>query len=183
MHTAVNALAAASIALTLKISPSRVRKALSEFTPRSYKAGYARLLAMSAANGARLLNDTYNSNPDSVTAAIVTLVAMKPRKGGRRIAVLADMKELGASSAEEHRRIGREVARESRLDIVIFHGEEMRLAYEAARHADDMAIDSLFFDRKDALADALADMLLPEDILLVKGSRGMKMEDVVARVT
>jgi UDP-N-acetylmuramoyl-tripeptide--D-alanyl-D-alanine ligase len=159
-----------------------VKKALSEFRPRSYRAGYARLLAMVAANGARLLNDTYNSNPDSVSAALVTLGAMKPGKGGRRIAVLGDMKELGASSAEEHRRIGREAAGDRRLDIVIFHGEEMRHAYEAAREVKRSKAESLFFDRKEELADAVAAMLKPEDILLVKGSRGMRMEEVVRRV-
>ena len=182
IHTATNAVAAAAIALTLKVSPTRVKKALSEFTPRSYRAGYARLLAMVAANGARVLNDTYNSNPDSVRAALVTLAAMKPGKGGRRIAVLGDMKELGASSAEEHRRIGREAAGDRRIDIVIFHGEEMRLAHEAARQVKDARAESLFFARKDELSDAVAAMLKSEDILLVKGSRGMKMEDVVRRV-
>lgn len=183
VHTASNALAAAAVALTLKVPATRVRKALSEFAPRSYKAGYARLLAMTAANGARLLNDTYNSNPDSVSAAIVTLVAMKPGKGGRRIAVLADMKELGASSAEEHARIGREVAAQKKLDIVLFHGEEMRLAYEAALSVDGAGVETLHFEQKNSLADAVAEMLRPEDILLVKGSRGMKMEEVVSRVT
>ena len=180
IHTAQNALAAAAVALAMRVPMGGVAKALEGFRPMIYKSGYARLAAMAAPGGATVLNDTYNSNPDSTLAALATLTAMKPGRGGRRIAVLADMKELGSSSAAEHERIGREIGGMKKVDLALFHGQEMRLAHEAAAAARGNA--SLFFARKEDLADALRSMMTPADIVLVKGSRGMNMEVVVQKL-
>jgi UDP-N-acetylmuramoyl-tripeptide--D-alanyl-D-alanine ligase len=180
-HTAGNALAAAAVALAFRISMRAIKRILEGFAPRIYKGGYARLAPMLAECGARLLNDTYNANPDSTLAALRTLRAIKPGRGGRRIAVLADMKELGASSREEHRKIGEELASIPAIDIALFHGDEMEHAHKALvkRAGKDR---SRFFKEKESLADALVAMLAPEDVILIKGSRGMKMEDVVKRL-
>jgi UDP-N-acetylmuramoyl-tripeptide--D-alanyl-D-alanine ligase len=175
IHTATNALAAAAIGLTLKVTPARLRRALEAFEPRAYSAGYARLAVVRTSAGTMILNDTYNANPDSVLAALATLRAMKTRRGGRRIVALGEMKELGASSADEHARIGRELVDGGKIDRALFYGEEMRHAYNAIAGA----IDAAFFESKDALAASLADVTA-NDIVLVKGSRGMKMEEVVA---
>jgi UDP-N-acetylmuramoyl-tripeptide--D-alanyl-D-alanine ligase len=177
-HTAANALAAAAVGLTMKVAPTKVVRALGAFEPRIYKAGYARLATMTAANGARVLNDTYNANPDSVMVALETLAAMKPGKGGRRIVVLGDMKELGASSPAEHRRIGQAIPGTGRADVAIFHGAEMRRAFQALKRTNP-DIDVRFFADKEPLKRALAAMVTPGDVVLVKGSRGMKMEEVV----
>jgi UDP-N-acetylmuramoyl-tripeptide--D-alanyl-D-alanine ligase len=181
LHTAQNALAAAAVALTMRIPMGAIVKTLESFRPAIYKSGYARLAAVKAPGGATVLNDTYNSNPDSTLAALATLAAMKPGRGGRRIAVLADMKELGASSAAEHERIGREIGGMRKIDVALFHGREMRLAHEAAAAAG-LGNASLFFARKEELAGVLGSMMTPADIILVKGSRGMNMEDVVRKL-
>lgn len=182
LHTATNALAAAAIGLSLKVSPPNVKRVLATFTPRTYAAGYARLAVARSASGATILNDTYNANPDSVIAALETLRAMKPRRGGRRIVVLGEMKELGASSASEHARVGRAIAEGGSIDSVMFFGDEMRHADTAIRQVTNTAVTSRYYEDKTKLAADLARELAPGDIVLVKGSRGMKMEEVVAAI-
>jgi UDP-N-acetylmuramoyl-tripeptide--D-alanyl-D-alanine ligase len=177
MHTAVNALAAAAIGLTLGVTPARIARALAVFEPRTYGAGYARLAIVRSPKGTTILNDTYNANPDSMLAAMATLRAMKPRRGGRRIVVLGEMKELGASSPEEHARIGRAIVDGGSIDRALFYGEEMRNAFNAIGAGE--GVEAEFFDAKSALIAALDDFG-ERDIVLVKGSRGMKMEEVVA---
>lgn len=177
LHTAQNALAAASVALAMRIPVGEIVRALERFQPHVYTSGYARLAAMKSSGGATVLNDTYNSNPDSTLAALATLAAMKPGRGGRRIVVLADMKELGGSSAEEHERIGGAIGRMKKIHLAFFHGDEMRRAHQAATAGADNA--SFFFAEKGELAGALRSMMTPADIILVKGSRGMRMEEVV----
>lgn len=178
VHTAVNALAASAIALSMKVTPTRVARALAAFQPRAYAAGYARLAVVRTPLGATVLNDTYNANPDSVLAALETLRAMKPARGGRRIVVLGEMKELGASSESEHARMGREIVERGGVERALFYGEAMRNAHHAIDGA--RGIDSSFFDDKRQLIDTLLRELTAHDLVLVKGSRGMKMEEVVA---
>jgi UDP-N-acetylmuramoyl-tripeptide--D-alanyl-D-alanine ligase len=89
--------------------------------------------------------------------------------------VLGEMKELGASSAEEHARIGRELVDGGRVDRALFYGEEMRHAHNAIGRG----IESAFYENKEQLVEDLSDVT-DRDIVLVKGSRGMKMEEVVA---
>jgi UDP-N-acetylmuramoyl-tripeptide--D-alanyl-D-alanine ligase len=182
LHTATNALAAAAIGLTLKVSPTRVKSVLESFTPRTYAAGYARLAVVRSPIGTTILNDTYNANPDSAIAAFATLRAMKPGRGGRRIVVLGEMKELGASSASEHARVGREIAKGGKIDRVMFFGDEMRHAHAAITATAGATVASTYYENKTQLAADLTSELTPEDIVLVKGSRGMKMEEVVAAI-
>ncbi len=188
LHTAANAIAAAAVALAFRVPASAVRAGLEAFHPTVYPGGYARLAPMRAASGARVLNDTYNANPESTLAALATLVAMRPGKGGMRIAVLADMKELGRSSAAEHVGIARALARMPKIGLVMFHGAEMKRAWRALVASDEMksgklvVMKPLHFDDKEKLAETLLALSDADDIILVKGSRGMRMEEVVARL-
>jgi UDP-N-acetylmuramoyl-tripeptide--D-alanyl-D-alanine ligase len=183
VHAAINALAAATVGLTFRVPPTVLKRTLERFEPILYRSGYARLATMRATCGATVLNDTYNANPDSVATALATLRALKPGKGGRRIAVLADMKELGASSESEHARIGEEIATMGKIDLALFLGEQMVHAHRVLVDRSDGAVESRHFERKDLLARALLDEIGPADVVLVKGSRGMKMEEVVHAVT
>lgn len=176
IHSATNALAATAIGLHFGLSLEQIRTALEEFEPLEGASGYARLAPVRAEGGALILNDTYNANPDSMVVAFETLSAMTLGAGGRRIVVLGDMRELGASSAEEHTRLGEEIAR-AKLDGAYFYGTEMKRAHDALAKS---ATTSQAFDDKSALIDALKRELLPQDVVLVKGSRGTKMEEVVA---
>lgn len=182
-HTGTNALAAAATALVLRVPQRDIKRSLEAFAPTVSPSGYARLAAMQASNGAVILNDTYNANPDSVVVALETLAAINPPSGGIRIAVLADMLELGRSSKEEHRRVAEEIARIGSIDLILFYGTEMRNAFLALRKIEaSTKRPPLHFTDKAKLIDTLDAFLAPEDVVLVKGSRGMKMEEVVVGI-
>jgi UDP-N-acetylmuramoyl-tripeptide--D-alanyl-D-alanine ligase len=118
-------------------------------------------------SGVTLLNDSYNANPDSARAALDSLAAIE---GGRRIAVLGDMAELGDPSAAEHFAIGEYAA--TRADIVIAVGEASRpIAEGAGERAIAMP------DNKSA-TEWLRDRLTPGDIVLVKASREAKLDEI-----
>jgi len=178
-HAAGNAAAAASVALTLGVPLAEVGARLGTFRPAVSGSGYARLAPMTGAVGEAILNDTYNANPDSVIAALKTLGSIRPGRGGRRIAVLGDMLELGRGAAEEHRAIGREIVAGGRVHIALFHGPLMRHAhhvvYNSARRGET-ATRSFHFAEREGMIEAVLALAAPEDVILVKGSRGMRME-------
>jgi len=164
-HTARNALAAASVGLLFKAAPSAIQKALAGFTPASKR------MEVVVYGGVTILNDCYNSNPDSVLAALSTLRSI--HASGKRIAVLADMLELGNDAQDQHRHIGRMVTRNN-IEYLLTYGPLSKLTNDAA-HVKFKA----HYDQKNILSEYLAELVSPGDIVLVKGSRGMKMEDVV----
>lgn len=177
-HSATNAIAAAAVGMSLGVPCEGVKRALEAFEPLVGHAGYARLAPVKASNGATILNDTYNANPDSMMVAFRTMEAMKG--DGRRILVLGDMRELGASSEEEHRRLGSEIAGLDGIDAVYFLGPEMLHAHNALRGE---RVKSVHFDEKRELIARVREEIQPSDIVLIKGSRGMKMEEVVAALS
>ena len=181
-HTAQNALAAAAIGATLGVPPTSIKKGLEEYHPPVEKrGGYARLALLRLNDGGRVLNDTYNANPDSMRVALETLAGIAVGKKGKRIAVLADMAELGRHAPEEHQKIGEMIPDMGKIDVAIFFGRNMRRAYEAIALADRPArATSFFFRKKENLVRVLNSLRTPHDVVLVKGSRSMKMEEVVA---
>ena len=164
-HNARNALAAAAVGSAMRVPAKNIVKALSEFSAAGKRSEIVRL------NGVTVLNDSYNANPDSVLEALKTLRMIKSAK--RRIVVLGDMLELGKASEKEHRRIGKAMT-QHRVDLLFTFGEYSRLANESAA----LKVKN-HFDNKLALAEQLANLLASGDAVLVKGSRGMKMEEVV----
>jgi UDP-N-acetylmuramoyl-tripeptide--D-alanyl-D-alanine ligase len=121
--------------------------------------------------GVRILNDTYNANPDSTVAALETLAAMDA--SGKRIAVLGDMLELGREEVAAHRRVGQAAAR-LKIDILLTLGGRAREIHEAARMSG-----ALHYEQKNILAEYLVELVGPGDVVLLKGSRGMAMDDIV----
>ena len=120
-----------------------------------------------------LLDDTYNANPASMAAALEALAARPVT--GKRIAVLGDMLELGEESAALHRGIGA-MAAERGVEALFAYGEH---AYDIIRGARDAGISQAeAFDSHEAIADALVLSAVPGDSILLKGSRGMRMERV-----
>ncbi len=166
IHNAMNALAAAAIGFRYGVGHAEIKRALETF--RSYEK---RMQIVKKA-GVTILNDTYNSNPESAIAALRWMSMV--RSTGKRIAVLADMLELGGASMREHRRVGREVANEM-VDYLFTFGKR---AKEIAVAADSKAETESFVD-KQKLSKKLLCTVAPGDLVLVKGSRGMKMEEVV----
>lgn len=164
-HNAANALAAAAVGLAYKVPPARIRKALENF-----RAASKRMEVLSI-RGVTIYNDTYNANPDSMIEALRTLAAAKVR--GKKIAVLADMRELGSAGPNEHARVGREVS-QLNIDSLLTFGELARHIHDAANIPS-----AIHYEQQNVLAEYLAELLAPGDAVLVKGSRGMKMENVV----
>ena len=137
-------------------------------------AAQLRLLVVPGLRGSTILDDTYNASPTSTIAALNLLEELD----GRKIAVLGDMLELGAYEEEGHRKVGRRA-----LDVVavlITVGERGRLIAEEAL-ACGMEEEKVFVEEdNDSAIARLGEIVAPGDIILVKGSRGMKMEEIVA---
>jgi UDP-N-acetylmuramoyl-tripeptide--D-alanyl-D-alanine ligase len=164
-HQAGNALAAVAVGLAFGLPGRAIVAALEAVTASEKRMAVVHL------QGVTILNDTYNANGDSTVAALETLAAMTVT--GKRLAVLGDMLELGAHEAEEHRRVG-EAARSLKIDVVLTFGPRSRIIHEAV--AGGFAVH---YEEKNVLAEYLAELVAPGDAVLVKGSRGMAMEDVV----
>lgn len=136
-----------------------------------------RLVVVQALNGATLLDDTYNSSPDSSLAALNLLKEMP----GRRIAVLGDMLELGAYEAQAHRVVGCRAAEV--VNRLIAVGALARGIADGARECG-MSDESIeWYPDKEAALVALQGAIGTGDFVLIKGSRGMRMETMVAELT
>ena len=164
-HNAVNALAAATVGLTFRVPPTLIRDALVSFRPAGKRMEVLEI------GGILVYNDTYNANPESTIAGVRTLAAA--RVPGKRIAVLGDMLELGATAPAEHARVGKAVG-EHRLDYLLTFGPLSRHTHDAAG-----ITNAFHYNEKNMLAEFLTELAGPGDAVLVKGSRGMRMEDVV----
>ena len=164
-HNVSNAVAAAAVGLHFGLRPQDVARGLESLCPKS---GWKRLEFQNA-GGIIVVNDTYNANPDSMRHALDLLCEL-PAKG-KRVAVLGDMLELGEGSVSEHRNIGRYAAGLEPLDILFTFGEE---AASVCMAAGTKCSGS--FMEEGALQEALDALLHPGDVLLLKASRGMRLE-------
>jgi len=173
-HAAANALAAIAVARTLRLPEEAIIESL------AHSDGPEMRLQLIAAGPIALLNDAYNANPSSVRAALETLAALDTT--GRRVAILGEMRELGASSDRYHREIGALVATLGKIDRLMCVGE-------AARHIAEGAIGAGFpsgavsqFIDAPAAADCAPAMLAAGDLVLLKASRSIQMERVAAAI-
>jgi UDP-N-acetylmuramoyl-tripeptide--D-alanyl-D-alanine ligase len=135
-----------------------------------------RLAPLRLPGGVTVLNDAYNASPDSVRASLDVLAAL-PAGGGRRLAVLGDMLEMGDYGPLAHREVGAHVP--GRADVLITVGE---LGREIARAAREAGVPSTAVHECDSAAGAvslLRHILRPGDMLLVKASHGMRLEAIV----
>lgn len=167
-HNIYNALAAYTLATRLGLEAAAVVQALQRYQT----VGHRQHLVQ--ANGVFVMEDCYNANPDSMRAALLTLRDMPVR--GSRIAVLADMLELGALSDEAHRAVGR-LAAECGVQCLLTYGKAARLTAAAAEEAGVPYVQQLETHRE--IADWLRINTRPGDYVLVKGSHGMALEKVL----
>lgn len=168
-HNVYNALAAIAAGYALGVPLEDAAEALKAFKPTKLRS------QVLLHNGVRLINDTYNANPASMRAALAVLSSAKPATGGRRIALLGDMLELGDIAQQAHRDLGAEVA--GHADLLFALGPLSTCLSEGARQAG-LAQAHAFEDRN-ALVHALQTCIRPGDVLLAKGSRGIAIEQVV----
>lgn len=168
-HTVYNALAAAAVGKIYDVPPAEIKDAL-----ESVNSADHRLQVLRRGNG-RIIDDAYNANPGSCRAALQTLADMKVAPG-RRIAVLGDMLELGEFSEKEHERLADE-AYAFRVDALFLLGT---LTNHTARRAKEIGLKNVRHLQTHAeLLQALRKYLNDNDLVLVKGSRSMRMETIV----
>ncbi len=128
-------------------------------------------------NGMKVIDDTYNASPDSMKAAIDVL---KATKGFRKIAILADMFELGENAADFHMGVGKYAA-ESGIDLLIAVGSQAKYYAEGAKEI--LGEDKIhYYDTKELLMGDIGSMISSGDVILLKGSRGMAMDQVVKNI-
>ena len=168
LHNVRNALAALAVASALEVPPEDAVRAIASYKPPKMRQEILDL------NGIKVIDDTYNASPDSVKAGLDILAGMQIK--GRRIAVLGDMFELGAYAAISHFEVGRH-AQEKGIDLLITVGEmgiETGKGFGEKKH--------FHFANNAEAADFLMENLNSGDAVLVKGSRGMKMDEIVEKL-
>ena len=170
VHHGMNVAAATAVAWTLGVSPG---EALQGMRDVQLPASRSALLALPAL-AARLIDDCYNANPGSVAAAVRTLAEVAG--AGRSVAVLGDMLELGPTAPALHAAAGQQAAAAG-ISLLVAVGAHAEAMAAAARDAGARAL--AFSDVADAV-NALPRMAQVGDTWLVKGSRGMRLERVVA---
>ncbi len=163
VHNVRNALAAAAAAYALGVNEAELARGLAGF-----RGPKGRLQRYRAPNGAIVIDDSYNANPESTLAAVAVLAAL----AGKRLLVLGDMGELGAESERQHVRIG-QAARAAGIEQLFTLGNA------AAAAAAAFGASARHFTEVGELVAAVRDELSTESALLVKGSRFMRMERVV----
>lgn len=164
-HQVINALAAAVVGLHFGVDGHDICDALEHFSPPD-KRNVVRKI-----KGITIVDDTYNANPDSMQAALLMFRSVKT--AGKKILVLGDMLELGALSGEEHGRVGL-IIPDLGFEYVFTFGSESQALFEAS------AVPfGGHFDDKKKLVGELMDIIEEGDAILVKGSRGMKMEEII----
>lgn len=169
----LNAAAALTVALGLGEPVDAAARGIAEVAPLP-----GRLQMQQGVAGRLVVDDTYNSNPASVEVALDAARAIAQKRNQPLVVVLGDMKELGLHAEEAHQRVGERVS-EADAFLFVGCGEGMHAAVAAA---NAHGTDTLWFESS-AACEGLADRLPFQSVVLVKGSRSMQMERVVASLT
>ena len=167
-HNVLNALAAASVGLLMGETVENIVRGLSSYTASGMRQN------IYEQNGFRIYADCYNASPDAMEATLRVLGTLG--EGGRRIAVLGSMLELGDYTEEGHRRAGRAAAEFA--DVLYAYGPSADAIVRGAKEKGMTAVHA--FDDQNELVRALRADAKPGDALLFKGSRGMRMERALA---
>lgn len=173
-HNIYNALAAIAVGLEYKVDIEEMTGAMLSLKPGKMR------LDIFESNGTKIINDCYNASPASMKAAIEILAQFST--GHRTLAILGDMLEMGDWALEAHKKVGSDVVHHNihYLITVGRNGENIALGAVEAGMAQEKV---LHFDTNEAVIHFLEEFGRPEDVLLIKGSRGMKMEEIVAHLS
>ena len=170
-HNLMNALAAAAVGVALGIPAERIAHGV-----QAYHGMYGRMVVRHGADAITLIDDTYNASPHSMQAALQFLAHLPVE--GKRIAVLADMLELGEAAPQLHEEVGTLVAHSGVHHLVVLGP----LAQHIAAGAREAGMGSAYIHTATSHQDVLTfltPLLEPHDVVLLKGSRGMAMERLV----
>jgi UDP-N-acetylmuramoyl-tripeptide--D-alanyl-D-alanine ligase len=173
-HNVANALAAAAVGFALNFSGAMIAQGLAKFRPATMRSQVV------THHGVQVINDCYNANPASMKAALQLLAQWSPAR--ERVAVLGDMLELGRDTQQMHRDVGRFLAALN-LSRLIACGTLGREIAEGAREAGMSRFAIVDVPDAGAAAELLRTLVRQGDVVLVKASRGMKMEQVVHLLT
>ncbi len=171
-----SALAAGAVGIIHKMNLFDIVKALEKFTPPP-----GRMCLLKGIKNTLIIDDTYNSSPSSAKAALDVLKDIKLQGNGKKIVVLGDMLELGGVTEKKHTEIGKYVAK-IKVDLLITKGEAARdIAKGALKFG--MSQEKIFsFSNNEQVGRFLQERISPNDLILVKGSQGMRLEQVVKEV-
>jgi len=162
------ALASAAVGDKLGMTQDEMKRGIAAFHTVQGRANVIRTDYLT------IIDDCYNANPSSVKASITSLTDLP----GRRVAILGDMKELGADAETLHRDMGRHAA-ECGIDLLITIGDMSKYTYESAKDADP-SFEALYFEEKADALKELSGILKAQDQVLVKASRSAQFEEIVA---
>jgi len=172
-HNVLNALAALGAASEWAVGAAEAEEVLPALAPSSLRGEILRF-----ADGFVVINDCYNSNPLALERMVDLLCATPGHR--RRILVAGAWREIGCESAALHRAAGKSAAERKAIDWIVGVDGDARELVEGAIEAGHPRERAKFFDSSEEAAKLLATFVSPGDLLLVKGSRGVKMESIVA---
>jgi UDP-N-acetylmuramoyl-tripeptide--D-alanyl-D-alanine ligase len=169
-----NVLAATAVAIRFEVPLSDIAARAASLRPFARRGEVTRL------GGVTIIDDSYNSNPKALSRVLTTLAA--ERRYRRRIAILGEMLELGEASTDLHRECGREAAQAQLAELVTVGGTPARALAEGAVESGMAAASVHHVATSAEAADLAVSLVKPGDLVLVKGSRGVRTEVVVDRL-
>lgn len=167
------ALAATAVALYFKMNLVEISAALNNFSSLP-----GRMNLLSGIKHSFIIDDTYNSSPEAAISAVEILGKIKVDMGAKKYAVMGDMLEIGAFTEEGHCLVGKKI-QEKGIDILVAVGERARDFIKGAKEAGLEDEQIFYFDRSEEAGRFLQNRIKEGDVLLVKGSQGVRMEKIV----
>ena len=174
-HHIINASFGIIIGARLGIDNETLAQACSHATLSGMR--FARIL--DKASGLTFINDAYNANPTSMAGACRTFAHLATK--GKRIAVLGDMLELGEYAPEAHRLVG-EMCAQQQIDVLFAYGDYSQEMAEMARQGKMEYVYQFELGKIDELCQKLAELAQPEDLILLKASRGCALEQIIEKM-
>lgn len=169
LHNSMNAALAVGAALCIGIDMDKAVTGLGNFTNTDKR------LHIISARGMKIIDDTYNASPDSMRVALDVLAGIKSL---RKIAILGDMFELGEEEEKYHREVG-DYASQKGIDVIISVGKNAEQISIAAKESGTQAFH---FESKDMLINVMSQWVRKGDAILIKGSRGMAMDEIAKQL-
>ena len=145
----------------------------------TYRTEKMRLNMVKLENDILIINDTYNASVDSMKSSLDLLKSFNT--SGRKVAILGDMFELGFYAKEAHEQVG-EYAANSKIELLICVGKSSKWMYKKAIQTNSDDITVVYFENKEELIVELPNLLMIKDTILLKASRGMKLEDAIDKI-